>query len=624
MIGHTQPRRIAARSIAERVAEELGTTLGGPVGYKVRFTDRVSDATLIKLMTDGVLLAELHGDPELRNYDTLIIDEAHERSLNIDFILGYLKRLFPSRPDLKVIITRPRSTPSGSPSISTGAPVIEVPGRTYPVEIRYRPLDEPDEDGNDDEPMDEVQAVCEAVAELCREGPGDILVFLPGEREIRDTAEALAKADVRGLEVLALYGRLSSAEQHRIFEPHTRSPSVPVHQCGRNFSHGAGYPLCGRPRHGPHLALRPADQSPAAAHRADIPGLGQPESRGAAAASARAYAYGFTRRRTSPARRPFTEPEILRTNLASVILQMAAIGLGDIENFPFMEPPDRRNIKDGIALLEELGRCSAPSARRGGSRRHGAPATAATVASASAAIGRKLAQLAARPEARADGPRGRARPGAWTRSSLLPAGLSVQDPRERPAEKREAADRAARPVRRRELRLHVLSYTSGITWTNARPSSVRASSAGCAGRSSSRTSGLESGRTFMVNWPKYAVRSASAKLPSARSRPAGGGRARLGRATIGTGQIGTGQIGTGNKGQPRAANDPRAAVHQALLSGLVTQVGVREGDRTDFAGPRNARFAIWPGSVLAKKSPRWVMAAELVETGRLWAAWWRR
>ena len=236
MIGHTQPRRIAARSVAERVAEELGTTLGRAVGYKVRFTDRVSDPTLVKVMTDGVLLAELHGDPELRNYDTLIIDEAHERSLNIDFILGYLKRLLPSRPDLKVIVTSATIDTERFSQHFEGAPVIEIPGRTYPVEVRYRPLAEAGEDGNEDEPMDEVQAVCDAVADLCQEGPGDILVFLPGEREIRDTAEALVKSGSTesgstksgstSLDVLSLYGRLSSSEQHRIFDAHTGRRAV--------------------------------------------------------------------------------------------------------------------------------------------------------------------------------------------------------------------------------------------------------------------------------------------------------------------------------------------------------------------------------------------------------------
>ena len=278
LIGHTQPRRIAARSVAERVAEELGTTLGRAVGYKVRFTDRVSGSTLVKVMTDGVLLAELHGDPELRNYDTLIIDEAHERSLNIDFILGYLKRLLPSRPDLKVIVTSATIDTERFSQHFDGAPVIDVPGRTYPVEIRYRPMAEPGEDGNDEEPMDEVQAVCEAVADLCKDGPGDILVFLPGEREIRDTAEALAKAHVTGPGRPGFVRSPLFCRAAPDFRAPYRPARRPLHQCGRNLSHGARDPLCGRPRDGPYFALRPADKGPAAPHRADISGLGQPES----------------------------------------------------------------------------------------------------------------------------------------------------------------------------------------------------------------------------------------------------------------------------------------------------------------------------------------------------------
>ncbi len=298
MIGHTQPRRLAARSIAERVAEELGTTLGRAVGYKVRFTDRVSDSTLVKVMTDGILLAELHSDPELRSYDTLIIDEAHERSLNIDFILGYLKRLLPSRPDLKVIITSATIDTERFSRHFDDARVIEVAGRTYPVEIRYRPLAEEGEENSDEEPMDEVQAVCDAVAELAREGPGDILVFLPGEREIRDTAEALDKADLKGLDVLSLYGRLSSAEQHRISNripgaepscpPTSPRPLLPCRASAtwstsgpRGYRGTAGAPRCNGSRSN--------------AFRRRLP----TRERGAAAALGRACACGFIPKKIS-------------------------------------------------------------------------------------------------------------------------------------------------------------------------------------------------------------------------------------------------------------------------------------------------------------------------------------
>ncbi len=283
-IGHTQPRRIAARTVAERIAEELGTAVGAAVGYKVRFTDTSSDDTFVKVMTDGILLAEMQQDRQLLRYDTLIIDEAHERSLNIDFILGYLKRLLPSRPDLKVIITSATIDPErfskhfgGGESGEQGwdAPVIEVSGRTYPVEVRYRPLADPDRPG--DEPKDQAQGICDAIGELRAEGSGDVLVFLSGEREIRDTADALAEqADPAGLEVLPLYGRLSAAEQHRVFEPHQRAAGGAGHQRRGDLADRAGHQVRDRPGHRADLPLQPPDQGAAAAYRADLPGLGEP------------------------------------------------------------------------------------------------------------------------------------------------------------------------------------------------------------------------------------------------------------------------------------------------------------------------------------------------------------
>ena len=279
-IGHTQPRRIAARTVAERIADELGTEVGpvaaNPVvGYKVRFTDKSSDRTLVKVMTDGILLAEMQRDRKLLRYDTLIIDEAHERSLNIDFILGYLKRLLPSRPDLKVIITSATIDPERFSQHFWDAPVIEVSGRTYLVEVRYRPLADPDRPGG--EPSDQAQAVCDAVGELRAEGPGDILVFLSGEREIRDTADALAEqADLAGLDVLPLYARLSAAEQHRAFQPHQRPPRGAGHQHRGDLADRAGHPVRGRPGHRADLPVQPPDQGAAAAHRADLPGFGGP------------------------------------------------------------------------------------------------------------------------------------------------------------------------------------------------------------------------------------------------------------------------------------------------------------------------------------------------------------
>src|SRR5579859_5556185 len=352
-IGHTQPRRIAARTVADRIAAELGTQTGEVVGYKVRFADTSSDRTLVKLMTDGILLAELQHDREVLRYDTLIIDEAHERSLNIDFILGYLKQLLPRRPDLKVIITSATIDPerfAGHFADGEGrpAPIVEVSGRTYPVELRYRPildLEDPDADAD----RDQIQAICDAVEELGREAPGDVLVFLSGEREIRDTADALGRLELRNTEVLPLYARLSTAEQHRVFQPHTgrrivlatnvaeTSLTVP----GIKYVVDPGTARISRYSHRlkvQRLPIEPVSQA-SANQRAGRCG------RVSEGICIRLYS-----EEDFESRPEFTDAEILRTNLASVILQMIAAGLGDIEKFPFIDAPDRRNIKDGVDL----------------------------------------------------------------------------------------------------------------------------------------------------------------------------------------------------------------------------------------------------------------------------------
>ncbi|NUR29018.1 MAG: ATP-dependent RNA helicase HrpA, partial [Catenulispora sp.] len=428
LIGHTQPRRLAARTVAERIAEELGQPLGVTVGYKVRFTDQSSDDTLVKLMTDGILLAEIQQDRMLRRYDTIIIDEAHERSLNIDFLLGYLKSLLPRRPDLKLIITSATIDPERfarhfADKDGQDAPIVEVSGRTYPVEVRYRPLllDDPELDA-DAADRDQIQAITDAVDELGREGQGDILVFLSGEREIRDTADALKKRNLRNTEIVPLYARLSSAEQHKVFEPHTgrrivlatnvaetsltvpgiryvidpgsarisrysnrtkvqRLPIEPVSQASANQRKGR----CGRLSDGICIRLYSEEDF-----------LSRPE---------------------------FTEPEILRTSLASVILQMSALGLGDVAAFPFLDPPDARNIRDGVNLLHELG---ALDPEEQDHRKRLTP------------VGRKLAQLPVDPKLgrmvlEAD------RNGALKEIMIIAAALSIQDPRERPADKQQAA-----------------------------------------------------------------------------------------------------------------------------------------------------------------------------------------
>src|SRR5579859_3595511 len=344
-IGHTQPRRIAARSVAERIASELGTEVGAAVGYKVRFTDASSDDTFIKVMTDGILLAEMQRDRQLRRYDTLIIDEAHERSLNIDFLLGYLRRLLPTRPDLKVIITSATIETERFSAAFGRAPVIEVSGRSYPVDMRYRPLAPETE---------QVQAILGAVAELRKAGQGDILVFLSGEREIRDTADALTGSP--GLQILPLYGRLSAAEQHRVFEPGApglrrvvlativaeTSLTVP----GIRYVIDPGTARLSRYSNRTkvqRLPIEPVSQA-SASQRAGRCG------RLSDGICIRLYS-----EEDFESRPEFTEPEILRTSLASVILQMSALGLGDIAAFPFLDPPDQRNIRDGVNLLHELG-----------------------------------------------------------------------------------------------------------------------------------------------------------------------------------------------------------------------------------------------------------------------------
>jgi ATP-dependent helicase HrpA len=357
LIGHTQPRRIAARAVAERVAEELGTTVGGAVGFAVRFTDRTGPETLVKVMTDGILLAEVQRDRDLSAYDTLIVDEAHERSLNIDFLLGYLTQLLARRPDLKLVVT--------SATIDTArfaahfaahgieAPVVEVSGRTFPVEVRYQPVGEPGDD------RDQVAAIGDAVRELAAEGPGDVLVFLSGEREIRDTADALGRLGLPGTEVLPLYARLSAAEQHRVFAPHQGRRIVLATNVAETSLTVPGI----RYVVDPGTARISRYNRRTKVQRLPIEAVSQASANQRAGRCGR-VAPGICIRLYSEedflARPEFTEPEVLRTNLASVVLQMAAIGLGDVERFPFVEAPDARSIADGVLLLEELGAIRQP------------------------------------------------------------------------------------------------------------------------------------------------------------------------------------------------------------------------------------------------------------------------
>ena len=546
LIGHTQPRRIAARAVAERVAEELGTQVGDLVGYTVRFHNQVSDTTLIKVMTDGVLLAELSRDRTLSRYDTIVIDEAHERSLTIDFLLGYLKRLLPQRPDLKVVITSATIDPEAFSRHFDDAPILEVSGRTYPVEVRYRPL--LDEDG------DQVSAIVSACEELAGEGPGDVLVFLSGEREIRDTADALRDLADDRTEVVPLYGRLSAAEQHRVFAAHTgrrivlatnvaeTSLTVP----GIRYVVDPGTARISRYSHRTKVQRLPIEaiSQASATQRAGRCG------RVAEGICIRLYAED-----DFLARPAFTEPEILRTNLASVLLQMASLRLGDIEDFPFVEPPDRRNVRDGVALLEELGALDADRLTR---------------------IGKQLAQLPLDPRMARMVVEGDTL-GCMREVLVIAAALSIQDPRERPVDKQQQAT---------ELHSRFVDPTSDLlAWLNLwrHVQEQQKSLSSSAFRRMCKREFLNYLRIREWQDLHSQLRRVVRQLKLA---------------------------------EDSSASDP-ATVTQALLAGLLSHVGLRQ--EREYLGARGVRFAIAPGSALFKKPPQLVVAAELVETSRLWA-----
>ncbi|HEX3815932.1 MAG TPA: ATP-dependent RNA helicase HrpA [Mycobacteriales bacterium] len=560
LIGHTQPRRLAARTVAERIAEELRTPLGSAVGYKVRFTDQVSEDTLVKLMTDGILLAEIQSDRQLRQYDTIIIDEAHERSLNVDFLIGYLKQLLPRRPDLKVIITSATIDPQRFSRHFGDAPIIEVSGRTFPVEVRYRPIVDPD-DPESDPDRDQTQAIGDAVDELCAEGAGDILVFLSGEREIRDTADALSKQDLGTTEILPLYSRLSAAEQHRVFQQHatrrvvlaTNVAETSLTVPGIKYVIDPGTARISRYSHRTKVQRLPIEAiSQASAN----------QRKGRCGRVSNGICIRLYSEEDFESRPEFTDPEILRTNLASVILQMAAAGLGDMAGFPFVDPPDRRNIKDGVQLLEELGALD-PAEKD--LRKRLTPA------------GRKLAQLPVDPRLarmvlEADNN------GCTREVMVIAAALSIQDPRERPAEKQQAADEKHRRFTDKDS--DFLAFLN--LWNYLREQQKE----------------LSSNRFRKLCRAEY--------LNYLRVREWQDIYSQL-RQTAKT----MGITLNSNPAEPQH-------VHIALLSGLLSHIGVKEGTKNDYLGARGARFAVFPGSGLFKKPPRFVMAAELVETSRLW------
>ena len=568
LIGHTQPRRLAARTVADRIAEELGVELGKAVGYSVRFTDKAGADTLVRLMTDGILLAEIQRDRELLRYDTIIIDEAHERSLNIDFLLGYLKQLLPRRPDLKLIVTSATIDTARFAEHFGDAPVVEVSGRTYPVEMRYRPVIDPDA-AEPDEDRDQTSAVLDAVDELMLEGTGrraGVLLAASGRSGTPPTRCASTSPRKREqVDVLPLYARLSAAEQHKVFAAHdvrrvvlaTNVAETSLTVPGIRYVVDPGTARVSRYSH--RLKVQ----------RLPIEAVSQ------ASANQRAGRCGRTsdgiciRLYTEDdflGRPEFTEPEILRTNLASVILAMTALGLGDIAAFPFVEPPDRRQVKDGVALLEELG---ALDPREPDVHKRLTP------------LGRKLARLPVDPRLgrmvlEAD------RNGVLPDVLVIAAALSIQDPRERPPDHQQAADEKHR--RFADDRSDFLAYRNLWLYLQEQQKAL----SGSAFRRLCRTEFLHYLR--IREWQDLVGQLRQV----ARS---------LGIST------------TGELSQP--GDDPQP-VHTALLPGLLSHIGLWDPDKREYLGARGARFAPWPGSALFKKPPRWVMAGELVETSRLW------
>ncbi|RIV39625.1 ATP-dependent RNA helicase HrpA [Micromonospora radicis] len=605
LIGHTQPRRLAARTVADRIAEELGTELGDVVGYKVRFTDQVGERSLVKLMTDGILLAELQTDRMLRQYDTLIIDEAHERSLNIDFILGYLRQLLPRRPDLKVIITSATietdrfarhfaGPPDAEHPDGVPAPVVEVSGRTYPVEVRYRPLVEvaasDEEEADEENVRDQVQAIGDAVEELAAEGPGDILVFLSGEREIRDTADALGKLvqnkrSLLGTEILPLYARLSVAEQHRVFAAHTGRRVVLATNVAETSLTVPGIKYVVDPgtarisRYSQRLKVQRLPIEPVSQASAN-------QRKGRCGRTSDGICVRLYDEQDFESRPEFTDPEILRTNLASVILQMTAIGLGDIAAFPFIDPPDRRNITDGVNLLHELG---ALDPTETDPERRLTP------------LGRRLAQLPVDPRLARMVLEGE-RNGCATEVMVIAAALSIQDPRERPADKQAQADQAH--ARFADAESDFVAYLN--LWRYLREQQRELSSS--AFRRMCRADYLNYLR--VREWQDI-VSQLRQVLRTAES--SGRGRGRRDAAADGSDGGGRRQVGAD---LPEEIDTPR--VHQSLLPGLLSHVGLKDAQKNEYLGARGAKFGLFPGSALFRKPPRWVMAAELVETSRLW------
>ena len=555
-IGHTQPRRIAARSVAARIAEELQTELGDLVGYKVRFNDQISDNTQIKLMTDGILLAEIQTDRFLNQYSCLIIDEAHERSLNNDFILGYLKQLLPHRRDLKVIITSATIDVERFSKHFNNAPIIEVSGRTYPVEVRYRPVVEEDD-------QDQLQGILNAVDELQAEGRGDILIFMSGEREIRDTAEALQKQNLKHTEILPLFARLSAQEQNKIFHPSglnrivlaTNVAETSLTVPGIKYVIDPGTARISRYSYRTkvqRLPIEPISQASANQRKGRC-------GRVSEGICIRLYSEEDFNNRPE-----FTDPEILRTNLASVILQMTALGLDDIEAFPFVDAPDKRHIQDGVKLLEELGAFETVQTKSGEKRRL-------------TTIGRQLAQLPVDPRL-AKMLLSAVDFGSVYEVMIIVSALSIQDPRERPTDKQQASDEKHR--RFADKKSDFLAFLNLWNYVQEQQKEL------------TKNQFRRQCQKDFLNYLR--IREWQDIYQQIR-------------------------LAVREMGLP--INSEKAEyqqIHTALLSGLLSHIGLKEAEKQQYLGARNAHFAIFPNSVLFKKQPKWVMAAELVETSKLW------
>ncbi|HHF6447857.1 TPA: ATP-dependent RNA helicase HrpA [Haemophilus influenzae] len=556
MIGHTQPRRIAARSVAARIAEELETELGGLVGYKVRFNDQISDNTQIKLMTDGILLAEIQNDRFLNQYSCLIIDEAHERSLNNDFILGYLKQLLPRRRDLKLIITSATIDVERFSKHFNNAPIIEVSGRTYPVEVRYRPVVEEDD-------QDQLQGILNAVDELQAESRGDILIFMNGEREIRDTAEALQKQNLKHTEILPLFARLSAQEQNKIFHPSglnrivlaTNVAETSLTVPGIKYVIDPGTVRISRYSYRTKVQRLPIEPiSQASAN----------QRKGRCGRVSEGICIRLYSEEDFNSRPEFTDPEILRTNLASVILQMTALGLDDIEAFPFVDAPDKRHIQDGIKLLEELGAFEMVRTKAGEKR-------------LLTRVGRQLAQLPVDPRL-AKMILSAVNFGCVYEMMIIVSALSIQDPRERPQEKQQASDEKHR--RFADKKSDFLAFLNLWYYLQEQQKAL------------SKNQFRRQCQKDFLNYLR--IREWQDIYHQIR-------------------------LTVREMGLP--INSEKAEyqqIHTALLSGLLSHIGLKEAEKQQYLGARNAHFAIFPNSVLFKKQPKWVMAAELVETSKLW------